>query len=344
MEKFSHGGDIYRHPTIKHDFSVNLNPLGMPLEVAQAIRAAAGNSSAYPDPNCSELRAALAESHGVSPESILCGNGAADIIIRLALALKPKAVLSLAPGFSEYEKAAALCGASFKVHTLAPENDFFLTASVLEAVSPDVELVYLCNPNNPTGRLSDPELLAALLKKCEERGAILAVDECFLQFTNAPSMASQLSSPNLVIINAFTKTYAMAGLRLGYMLTANEALLSRVRAFAQSWSVSSVAQAAGIAALKCENHISSAKALLSEQRPYLTQGLKKLGIHVYPSEANFLLCRSEAPIYEMLLSRGILLRSAENFLTLDERYFRVCVSTQELNALLLNEISEVLNG
>ena len=344
MNKFAHGGNIYNTAPLRHDFSVNLNPLGMPGEVVSAIRENADKLSAYPDPDSSALRFALAQKHGVPPESILCGNGAADLIIRLAMALHPKTVLTLAPGFSEYERAAQLCGAGFKTHALRPGDDFLLTAAVLDALSPDVGLIFLCNPNNPTGRLADPALLAAVLKKCEQTGAILAMDECFLEFTNAPSMTAHISSQNLVVINALTKTYAMAGLRLGYMLTKNDGLLRRVSSFSQSWPVSSAAQCAGLAALKCEDYLQKAKTLIASRRPDLSSRLAALGIHVFPSDANFLLCKSPVPLCEKLLKRGIMVRNASNFLTLDERYFRVCVSDKAQNDLLIKEISEVLNG
>lgn len=344
MKKYSHGGNIYNKAPLRNDFSVNLNPLGMPEEVKRAIESSADKMSAYPDPDCMELCRRIAGVHGVLPENVLCGNGAADIIIRIALALKPKAVLSLAPGFSEYEKAARLCGAAFKTHTLSPENDFHLDNSVLDAVTADVGLVYICNPNNPTGRLCEGELMAALLKKCEAVGAVLAVDECFIGFTNAPSMQAYLNSPSLVIINALTKSYAMAGLRLGYMLSSNAALIKKVSDFSQSWSVSSVAQIAGIAALDCGEHLKKARALIEKERSYLSSGLSGFGVRVFPSDANFLLCFYEAPISSRLLKWGIMVRDCSNFAGLDARYFRVCISARRENDLLLREISEVLNG
>ncbi len=343
MEKYSHGGNIYNQPIIQ-DFSVNLSPLGMPSAVVDAIKLCAHEAGAYPDPDCSALCSAIASYHEVNENAILCGNGAADLIIRIALSLKPKTVLCLAPSFSEYEKAAQLSGANFKTHLLSSENDFLLSPSVLDSVTPDVGLVYICNPNNPTGSLVEPELLAALLKNCEQTGAILAVDECFLPLTDGPSMIAHLSSQSLVIISAFTKTYAMAGLRLGYMISSNESLYRKVSDFSQSWSVSSVAQCAGLAALKCKDYIPQAKAIIKAQRPYLREGLESLGIKVFPSDANFLLCRSRKPLYKPLQQRGILIRSAANFRNLDHCYFRVCVSKKELNDLLLYNISEVLNG
>lgn len=344
MKNFTHGGNTYPYPSLRHDFSVNLNPLGAPQDVISAIKRSADKFAAYPDPDCRALCAAIAAKHGTAPENVLCGSGAADIIIRLALALRPSCILSLAPSFSEYEKAAQLSRASFRTFPLRAENGFLLDSSVLSAITPETGLVFLCNPNNPTGSLAPHEILCALLEKCEQSGAILALDECFLEFTNAPSMTARLSSPNLVVINAFTKTYAMAGLRLGYMLCSNRELLRKTADFSQSWCVSSPAQTAGLSALGCRAWLAEAKALINEQRPYLAAGLERLGIEVFPSNANFLLCKSPLPLFQKLLSRGILVRDCSSFPTLDERYFRVCVSSRELNDILLTEISEVLNG
>ncbi|MGM9527644.1 MAG: threonine-phosphate decarboxylase CobD [Oscillospiraceae bacterium] len=344
MNRYAHGGDIYGSSNIRHDFSVNLNPLGMPREVIETIRQNAADFSAYPDSECRALRKALAAQHGIDASHILCGNGAADIILRLCMALKPKTVLTLAPSFSEYDRAARLCGADIKRHTLCADTGFVLTDAVLDEISGDVRLVFICNPNNPNGALADPALLTAILRRCEQVGAVLAVDECFLPFINAESMSAQLESPALVVICAFTKLYAMAGLRLGYMLCSNEDILRRVSECGQSWSVSSVAQAAGLSALNCRDYTERTKALIAKEREYLRAGLESLGVSVFPSSANFLLCRHSMDIFQLLLARGILIRSCENFEALDSSYFRVCVSQREGNTLLLSEISEVLNG
>ena len=177
-----HGGDTvgYREKYGRDalDFSANVSPLGTPEAVARAIGAAAYRADRYPDPLCRELCAALGEAEGVPKDWILCGNGAADLIFRLALAKRPKHALVLAPTFAEYEAALETVGCDVRRYTLNEANDFAMTEDVLGAIQPPVEIVFLCQPNNPTGQAADRALMRRILAKCEAVGALLAVDEC----------------------------------------------------------------------------------------------------------------------------------------------------------------------
>ena len=248
-----HGGDwagyraeFGRDPL---DFSANVSPLGLPEGVARAITAALPTADRYPDPLCRELRAKLALHEGVPAEQILCGNGAADLIFRLALAAKPRTALVTAPTFAEYATALETTGCTVERHFLWEENDFAVTKDLLNAVHPGTNMVFLCQPNNPTGQLAEPALVEALLRRCEAVGAVLAVDECFLDFLPEGEGLSAKhllkNSKKLIILKAFTKLYGMAGVRLGYCLCSDTELLARMRAAGQPWAVSSLAQAAG---------------------------------------------------------------------------------------------------
>ena len=189
----------------------------------------------------------------MAPEQVLCGGGAAELIFRLAYALRPRRALVTAPAFSEYEEALTAAGCAVTRHPLRRENRFDVDGGLLDAIAPGVELVFLCTPNNPTGRLVDGALLRAAAEQCRAVGAVLAVDECFLPLSDGagPGLAPCLAEyPNLLLLRAFTKSYAMAGLRLGYALSANGGLLERMAAAGPPWSVSTPAQAAGLAALE----------------------------------------------------------------------------------------------
>lgn len=342
MNFFDHGGDVYGYQTpIRLDFSVNLNPLGIPPSVSIAAQTA--DFARYPDPHCRELCRGLALHHGVCPEDILCGNGAADLIIRLLLATKPKKILVTAPTFSEYEKAAQLAGAVVVAHPLGAAEGFALTPHILEAITPDINLVFLCSPNNPTGALADFSLLQAVAKRCDAVGARLAVDECFLDFTHGPSVLSLLEEyPRLVVVKAFTKMYSMAGLRLGYLVCKDRPLLQAVAQFGQSWSVSSPAQAAGAAALALTGWAETTRRLVDAQRAVVTGALLALGLTVYPGSANFLLLRSDTiPLAAPLLAQGILIRSCGNYRGLDDRYYRIGLKTEAENQELLLAIAQL---
>ena len=223
MTPYTHGGDVLtaraRFGGDVLDCSANLNPLGMPPAVQAAAAAAAADSARYPDPLCRALRAAIAAHDGVAPEQVLCGGGAAELIFRLAYALRPRRALITAPAFSEYEEALTAAGCAVTRHPLRRENRFDVDGGLLDVIAPGVELVFLCTPNNPTGRLVDGALLRAAAEQCRAVGAVLAVDECFLPLSDGagPGLAPCLAEhPNLLLLRAFTKSYAMAGLRLGY--------------------------------------------------------------------------------------------------------------------------------
>lgn len=345
MQRYEHGGNVYAHETIRLDFSANINPLGMPPKVREAIIQHADAYAAYPDPFCRALCNAIAAQEGVLPEYVLCGNGAADLIIRLCLHARPRQALVLAPTFSEYEKAVLLAGGKVRYHMLKEEDGFAVTESILDVLSPGIDMVFLCNPNNPTGQLIAPALLEAILEKCCVNDTLLVVDECFLDFTDGNALNCFLEeNSKLILLRAFTKMYAMAGLRLGYLLCANEALLQGVRACGQSWSVSTVAQVAGLAAVSCKEWAANTRTLVQKERAYLRGGLQALGLQVYPSEANFLLLKSGVELYAPLLQRGILVRPCGNYVNLDDTYTRIAVRTHEENKQLLQAIEEVLHG
>lgn len=349
MAEYTHGGDLLtaqsRYGGTVLDFSTNLNPLGMPPQVKQA--AAEADGAAYPDPLCRHLRQAIAAHDGVEEEQVICGNGAADLIFRLAFALKPRKALLTAPTFSEYEGALTCVGCQVERYALDIDRDFDLDEGFLKAIVPGVELVFLCTPNNPTGRLIDPELLAEAARRCRDVGARLVVDECFLPLAGGGAgLAPRLTEfSNLFLLRAFTKSYAMAGLRLGYGLSADLELLETLGRFAQPWSVSAPAQAAGTAAFtRCPQWPEQARALVERERPVLAAGLEGLGCRVVPSQANYLLFQAEnvTDLKEKLLQRGVLLRSCANYHNLGPDWYRVCVKGGEENRRLLAALKEVL--
>ena len=255
MMQLVHGGDWagYRaqYGQDALDFSANVSPLGLPEGVAKAITAALATADRYPDPLCRALRAKLAVHETVPAAHILCGNGAADLIFRLVWAAKPRTALLPAPTFAEYAAALETAGCTVRRHFLRESEDFAVTEAFISAVDEDTDMVFLCQPNNPTGQLTPLALVEALLRRCEACGALLVVDECFLDFTDAASAKDLLEAyPNLLILKAFTKNYALAGVRAGYCLTADRQLLEKMSACSQPWNVSVPAQAAALAALR----------------------------------------------------------------------------------------------
>lgn len=328
------------------DFSANVSPLGLPAGVAAAITNALPTADRYPDPLCRELRAALAGAEGVPADWILCGNGAADLIFRLALAVRPRRALLPAPTFAEYEAALQTVGCAVQRVFLREENEFAVTEEFIDAVTPETDIVFLCQPNNPTGQVTPPALVERLVRRCAECSAVLVVDECFLDFLPDRDAwtAKQLlrDAPQLIILKAFTKLYAMAGVRLGYALCGDATLLEKMRGAGQPWAVSSLAQAAGLAALQETAYAGAVRALIAEQRPRMAAGLRALGLRVMDGQANYLLFRATPDFGEKLRRRGAVVRSCANYPGLDAAWYRTAVRTAEENTRLLQIMGEIL--
>ena len=344
-----HGGDwagfleTYGAPPL--DFSANISPLGVPESVRRAAEASLAEAGRYPDPLCRALRERLASCHGLPAEWILCGNGAADLIYRLAAARRPKTALVTAPTFSEYENALTLWGCRVSRFPLSEENGFAVTEDILSRITPELDLLFLCEPNNPTGRTTDRRLLKRVLERCSASGTLLAVDECFSDFLDDPASHTLLDDlqhfENLVILRAFTKSYALAGLRLGYALSQNAPLLAAMARGGPPWAVSGPAQAAGMAAL--EESLEPLRQLVRPERPRLSAGLTALGCRVCPGEANYLLffCPTAA-LSQKLAERGVLIRDCSNYHGLGPGWYRAAVRLEHENTTFLKILEEVL--
>ena len=354
MVCFAHGGDLdgyaRRFPGfVPLDFSASLNPFGLPEPVRAALHEAVEACARYPDPLCRRLAEALAAQWELEPAQIFFGNGAAEVFDRLATVLHPKTALLLAPGFSEYERALGQAGCICRFHFLREAEQFTVTERLLEEITGEIEAVFLCSPNNPTGQVIEPALLDRIAAQCAKTGAWLVVDECFGGFLaddRARSMRRWLGRyDRLVVVRAFTKIYALAGVRLGWCMARQPALIEALRAAGQPWNVSYPAQQAGEAALGCADFVRETVRFIAQERAFLAEALRRSGLWVCPGQANFILFRSaEAALAERLLPRGILLRDCSDFRGLGPGWYRAAVRRHEENLQLLENIREVLHG
>lgn len=412
-DRLVHGGDWmgYEMEYGKEplDFSMNVNPFGIPEEVAKAIAGAAPLAFRYPDPECRRLRTALSGQEGVPAEWILCGSGAADLIDRIALACggmqgdaqrneasslrgegKARYALVTAPTFSEYEEALIRCGWSVGHWPLKVEDGFAMTEEFLSTMEANgnglpgelnrPDILFLCEPNNPTGVTTDRLLLERILRACCRAGIILVIDECFHEFLDEPeehTMKAFLAEyPNLILLRAFTKFYGMAGVRLGYCLCSDPEMLNRIKKAGQPWNVSLLAEEAGLAALKEDGWAEKTRQLIRTERTWLRQRLQELGAEYISGEANYLLFRwpadgkrpescmepadsgkpgpGAAPAGEEetacetlakgLRRRGILIRSADNYAGLGAGWYRTAVRMREENQQLITALEEIGSG
>ena len=341
-----HGGDIY-HNKAELDFSSNVNPAGMPEAVRQAICRASADCTAYPDPYCGALREKLAEAEQMPAGRILCGNGSAELIYQYAYALpKDKPVLIVEPTFLGYEQAALAAGLESAHWFMHEEDGFNLTDAFLRTDFSTYGALFLCSPNNPTGLCIPPLLLRGILEACAKAGTRVFCDFCFLDLTDdpgryaLPALAEEF--PNLTILRAFTKNYAMAGVRLGYAISSDTEFLERMASTGPCWNVSTPAQAAGIAALENADWLRGSVEAISKERVRMTQALGALGLRVYPGEANFLFLYSEFDFPSALLRQGILVRDCANYAGIGRGYFRIAIRMREENERLLKAVREVM--
>ena len=306
--EYGHGGDIYTYRDML-DFSVNVNPLGPSRKVIEAAKKGVERAAQYPDSRCRGLRAALSEKKGIPGECFIFGNGAADLFFSLVLAEKPKRAVIPVPAFSEYAHALRTVGCRIEEYVLRREEQFTLTEDFLECLTPETDIVFLCSPSNPAGQVIPRELLCRIADRCEAARIRLVVDECFIDFLPEPSeftmerMSDQYSC--LFVVQAFTKIHAIPGLRLGYGITSDLELLERIQQVRQPWSVSTPAQAAGLAALQDSDRVQAARELVCSERRRMEKELREAGVEVIPSKANFILIYSQYDLFSLLKDRGI---------------------------------------
>lgn len=352
----AHGGDIYGERPVRLDFSVNVNPMGTPEPVLQAARDSIADCSCYPDIRCGALRKAVSRWYGVPEEELIFSNGAAELIFSVVRAVRPKKAVLLAPSFLEYEIALNSIGTEIKYFYLKEEDGFAVQVKqyldFLEERKP--ELIFLCNPANPSGTVMDWTDLKEILDFCGRERIFAVVDECFLEFLDVPEKRSALQAvkagaDHVMVIQAPTKTFALAGLRLGYGFLNNRRLLEKMVCSAQPWNVSIPAQAAGAAAFGPgrEIFLERTREFLREEKPFLIKGLEEKGFRVYGGGANYLLFKDlpgKEPdrLLPAFLELGILIRGCGNYRGLDGTYYRICVKKRRYNQEFLEIIKRHL--
>lgn len=340
-----HGGDIYQNE-VTLDYSANLNPFGMPERVKDAAVCGVMDSIHYPDMNCSKLKDAIAKKEEVKTEEIFCGNGAAEVIFQLVRAYQPKKAVLPVPTFGEYEQALKAVNCEIVKFYLKESEGFLVTEDLLPMLNEEVDLLFLCNPNNPTGETIPSDTLLQIVRHCKEHEILLVMDVCFqdfLQDEDRNSLKSQREDNQyLFLLKAFTKMYGMAGLRLGYGITSNQALIQRMRQLTQAWNVSLPAQYAGVAACHEEEFAKRTREYVALRKEELMQELQRFGFVIYGSKANYIFFRGPQGLYEAMLKHKILIRSCESYDGLDETYYRIAVKRKEENDEFITTLRDVM--
>src|SRR6056297_1142432 len=254
MNKYEHGADIYS--TAKKlnidedkilDFSSNINPLGIPKSIKGAYLKSLEVCDRYPDSKSRKLSKEIGNYENISKDWIFISNGASEGIYRIVLSLKPKRALLTAPTFGEYEESLEILGTNISYHYLKEDNNFDLNEDLLNLITNDIDILFICNPNNPTGRITKKGLVQSIIEKSYNCGTYVVIDESFLDFlpnkTNLSVVDFIKSYPNLIVLKSFTKIYSIPGIRLGYCICSNIDLIKSIKKNGLPWNIYAVAEA-----------------------------------------------------------------------------------------------------
>lgn len=350
----AHGGIHYHKSTkgkdsIIIDFSTNVNPLGPSPKVLSTVKKNTKLISAYPDPDSKELKNAIMEYVGIDKEHIVVGNGANELIHLFADAFVKKGdkVVIPVPTFFEYEFA---CDKNSGGINYVELNDFaFDKESMIDAIDKGTKVVFICNPNNPSGMLADRKSLEGVLEHAYNNNTLVMLDECFIEFVEEPennSFAKYVGKyENLVVLRTLTKAFGLAGLRVGYCLTSKKIsqLLNRAKV---PWSVNALAQKAAVVALSDLTHLEKTRRLVRKEKKYLQGNISKMKqFKAYRSDANFFLIKlsniDSLSLQERLLKKRILIRDCSTFTGMGTDFVRVAPQKHNANVLFLNALKEI---
>jgi threonine-phosphate decarboxylase len=348
----SHGGIYSVNPNlVKVDFSSNVNPLGISKKALKSIRKdAARLSSSYPDPECIDLKKSLMEYLDIDlgSECITVGNGSVEIIHDFARAFVRNKVIIPAPTFCEYELSSKRSGAGI---LFVPLKNLTLDAELIIEKAKNFDAIFLCNPNNPTGLFS-VKPIKKIIESIDSSTKIL-IDECFIEFTDDDdhhhhSLINKIKEyDNIVILRSLTKSFGLAGLRVGYSISSPK-LAKQLSANRIPWNVNGLAQMAGIIALKDLKHLKKARAMIKKERQFIQSKIEKKMQSFAPckSDVNYFLIhlknKNSTKVRDSLLTRsGVLVRDCSTFTGMNSEYIRVAVKTHRENLLLLDALESI---
>ncbi|MCX3066488.1 threonine-phosphate decarboxylase CobD [Cetobacterium somerae] len=346
-----HGGNIYK---LKRDngievldYSSNINPLGVPSSFKKAVIENFETLEKYPDIDYVELRTAIGNYNNCHIDNVVVGNGATEVLFLYMKAVKAKKVLIIAPTFAEYERAARAAGRDVKFFPLS--KDFSLNENMLLDFITDEDVVVMCNPNNPTGKFQNLEKIKKLADFLERKNKKLFIDEAFIEFVDnwKDKTAFLLKHKNVFILRALTKFFALPGVRLGYGLTYNEAILNEIKNIREPWSVNGVAEIAGKTMLLDTLYIHETENWIKKEKLWFYEELCKIdNIEVTPTETNFILVKllndNAKSFRKKMIENGVLVRDASNFMFLDESYIRLAIKDRKKNEQVLEALRRVL--
>jgi len=349
-----HGGDILAvarslgcSPAELDDMSSNLAPFGPAPGVREALLARLDEIAYLPETGSESLCDCLGAKYNRGREEILAGNGTTEFIFGLPVGLRPRVGVVVNPSYGDYRLACSWAGVEMLDFNLDPAVDFVLDLSKLAGILQGDELVFLCNPNNPTGALTPSRQLHEFIAR--HRASHFLVDEAYLPFTGEESLLDLPPLDNLLVLQSYSKIFCIPGLRLGFMV-GPAGLLARLRKRSKPWGVNRLAQVAGEYLCRhADAYVTEVASFIDGERKIVAEQIAKLpGVKVVPGRANFLLVRlgdgrlGAGELRHRLLERRFIIRNCANFTTLDEHYFRLSLKDSATNRRCLAALTEII--
>ena len=344
----SHGGIFsIKNPNEKIiDFSSNVNPLGCHPGVKKYLKKQLQKIHIYPDSESTKLRSNLKWFTGISTSQILIGNGATEIIYNFCSAFvnKKSKVLIPCPTFSEYEKAVKFSSGKiipFKSLNLNEDFQKFIAKIPIKGI------VFICNPNNPTGEILSKKNMEQIVKIAEKKSTLVFIDETFIELVpdSNPSLVKTIKKyENLFILRSFTKSFGLAGLRIGYGLGSKK-IIETLQRIKIPWNVNYIAQSAASAALCYSNFLDKSRQNIKKENFFLMNSLSKLEwMSCFNSSTNFILIKTKInskTLQKKLLKKNILIRDCSTFCGLNENYVRIAIKNRKENQILIKALGEI---
>lgn len=335
-------------------FSANVNPLGVSYALRHTLADRIDVITGYPDREYTSLRHAIATYAGTRPDRVIVGNGSTELISLFIQIKAPRKALILGPTYSEYEREVALEGGRSHYFPLKEEDGFSLNLQELKAsLTADIDLLIICNPNNPTSSRITRDQMRSILDTCKANDIFVMVDETYVEF--AEDMDRITSVPltqyynNLLILRGVSKFFAAPGLRLGYGICGSPDLLGEINRRKNPWTINSLAVVAGEIMFFDQDYIWQTKALISSERQRITGILSGWsGVKVFPPSANFVLVKITKPeitamdLFEAAIRKGLMIRDCSTFPFLSDKFFRFCFMSPEKNDELLEVLDSLL--
>ena len=335
-------------------FSANVNPLGVSFRLRETLTNHIDAITTYPDREYTSLRRCISDYVGTDLRNVVVGNGSTELISLFIQIAHPRKALIVGPTYSEYEREVSMGGGRSHYFSLTEASEFKLdTGSLTEELSHDVDLLILCNPNNPTSSVIKRTQMREILDYCKRKSITVLVDETYVEFCEEPEDVTAVPLTefynNIIILRGISKFFAAPGLRLGYAICGNHDLLKEINRRKNPWTINSLAAIAGEIMFNDEDYISSTRELISKERKRICELLNaNANLKVYQAHANFVLVKllkgdlTSGDVFDAAIRKNLMIRDCSTFPFLSNKYFRFCFMLPEQNDRLMDVIGRLI--